>query len=535
MKKLNIFRLTLTEYFLLTLSAVALACSFENINIDALIWVGLLPFFIVIEKKSAKGSFLAGLYVGLVFYFLTMYWLIATLSTYGAMNIVLCTLIFLLLALYLAAFFGLFAMLHRYTLKRFDSVFIAPLIWVPLEYLRTYLISGFPWILFGYATYRRFGLTQVADITGVYGQSFLILLVNSALYRMYRYFTSEKKKLYKIEAAITCAIFIAALLYGALSLDESIINKNNPIKVGLTQGNIAQELKWSENSRETTMENYTELTQKATEDIQKNSNYDNSPPTLIVWPETAAPFYIQNATNDRAKLIRLAKENNAYILTGALAYEPKYDDPDGEYDYFNSAFLIPPTEDASGEVKLSRYDKVHLVPFGEYVPIHKILFFVDKLTEGIGDFTSGKKAKNLKMVGHNYEFGVLICYESIFPNLVRNFVNNGADFLVNITNDAWFGDTSAPHQQVSMAAFRAVENKRYLIRAANTGISLVIDPFGRVIKNTKLLDRAYLTDEIYTINKDTFYSKYGDVFAVTLSVILLLMLFLAYRKNRIKL
>jgi apolipoprotein N-acyltransferase len=535
-KNINLFNLKNNELFWLAVSAAAFACSFESINIDIFIWFAFFPFFFIIEKKSLKEAFHSGFFVGIIFYLLTIYWLIYTVSHFGKINVILSFFIFLLLVMYLALFFGIFALLHNYTKKRFDSVLLAPIIWVTLEYLRAHFLTGFPWILLGYSLYKRPVLTQFSDITGVYGQSFLIVLINSAVYRVYLYIKGERLKKYLVEAAASIIILIAAVIYGVNALDGDIINNEEVVRVGLTQGNIPQDMKWDDGYKRTTMDIYIGLTRDAAKELEaeyaESAGGKDEPkmpvPRLIVWPETAAPFYMQTETKLRSEMLALAGDTGSYILAGSLAFDFVTDDPDDkDYLLFNSAFLMSPRETILG-----RYDKVHLVPFGEYVPLHKILFFVNKLTEGVGDFSSGETAKNLVMNDYGYKFGVLICYESIFPNLVREFVDGGGDFLVNITNDAWFGNTSAPHQQLSMAAFRAVENKRYLIRSGNTGVSGIIDPFGRVLKKTAVFTKAFVTGEIRTVNKKTFYTKHGNIFAKIISLAFLILLLLSYRSRR---
>ncbi len=523
-KRINPFYLKLNEAVYLALSAALLSCAFEKIGIDIFAWFAFLPFFLVTGKKAPKEAFFAGLFFGIVFYLLTIYWLVYTITYYGQINALLSFFICLLLVLYLAAYIGLFAMLLRFTAKRFDSLFLAPVIWVAMEYLKTYMLTGFPWNLIGYSIYKRTTIIQFADITGVYGLSFLILLVNYAIYRAYIYIKGDRQRKYLVEAAASILALIAVAAYGIHARDGNIINKDERIRVSVTQGNIRQDLKWDKDFRSEIIEIYNRLTIVSNAMIDRGA-YSKASPKLIVWPETAAPFYMQNDTNARGNLLKLAKRTGAYMLVGALAFEADEENHE-EYSLLNSAFLLSPDMTILG-----RYDKVHLVPFGEYVPLAKLLFFVNKLTEGIGDFSSGGSPKNLIMNDFGYSFATLICYESIFPNLTRGFVKDGADFLVNITNDAWFGKTSAPYQQISMAVLRAVENKRYLIRAANTGISAFIDPFGKITQRTGLFVEDVLTGEVATVNKMTFYSKHGDVFSQIISWILVMLIIASYRRK----
>ena len=226
---------------------------------------------------------------------------------------------------------------------------------------------------------------------------------------------------------------------------------------------------------------------------------------LIVWPETAVPFYLASDTGESAVVRGIAGEAGAYVLTGSPSY--RFNTDTGRPEFLNSAYLLGPTGEISG-----RFDKVHLVPFGEYVPFKRLLFFIDKLTEGVGDFVAGPGPYPMEFESSG--IGVLICYESIFPRLAAAHVKNGAGVLVNITNDAWFGRTSAPYQHFQMSVLRAVENRVFLLRAANTGISAVVDPAGRVINQTALFEQAAVVEDIrLREGRPTFYTAGGDLFA----------------------
>ncbi|MDP6625310.1 MAG: apolipoprotein N-acyltransferase, partial [Nitrospinota bacterium] len=227
-------------------------------------------------------------------------------------------------------------------------------------------------------------------------------------------------------------------------------------------------------------------------------------PNLIVWPETATPFYFSNDQFNQKKLLQLGKESNSHILFGS----PRHTQQGRNVTLFNSAYLISPEKSILGQ-----YDKIHLVPFGEYVPLRKILFFVDKMVAGIGNFGSGMDHTVFSMP--DSKFSVLICFEVIFPDLVRRFVKAGAGFLVNITNDAWFGKSAASYQHISMVVFRAVENRRPVIRAANTGITGIIDSRGKIITQTDIFVRDKIIGNIFPEKSyRTFYTLYGDVFAI---------------------
>jgi apolipoprotein N-acyltransferase len=228
-------------------------------------------------------------------------------------------------------------------------------------------------------------------------------------------------------------------------------------------------------------------------------------PTLIVWPETAAPFFFRYEPALRGRVLDIAAETGSYLLVGSPDVERASVGAEGDR-YYNSAFLVSPNRELLG-----KYDKIHMVPFGEYVPLKSILFFVHKLAYGIGDFEPGRTHTVFHLP--RGRFGVTICYEVIFPDQVRRYVKQGADFLVNITNDAWFGRSAAPGQHLAMAALRAAENRRYLIRAANTGISAIIDPTGRIVKASDIFVPAVISGRIQLRRGETFYTRYGDLFA----------------------
>jgi apolipoprotein N-acyltransferase len=244
-----------------------------------------------------------------------------------------------------------------------------------------------------------------------------------------------------------------------------------------------------------------------------------------VWPETAAPFFFQDTNKMQSEILDVARISENWLLFGSPSYQRDCDGDAACLSFLNSAFLLSP----QGKI-LGRYDKVHLVPYGEYVPLRKMFPFINKLVIGVGDFRSGEGYNPLTMNDH--KLGVLICYEGIFPEASRAYKKKGADLLVNITNDAWFGSTSAPYQHLSMTVFRAVENRLYIVRSANTGISAIIDPTGRIVAQTELFERTALRDAIKFINNKTFYSVYGDVFVLICMTTLVCCIIISFLRRR---
>ncbi len=483
------------DILLCLLSGILLILSFPDLDLEFLAWFALVPLFYAIEGKEPYHSFKLGFLTGLVSFLGILYWIIVAVHTYGKVPSILSGLILLLLVVYLSLFPGAFAFLIRFIQIRsgIQTISFSPLLWVTLEYLRSFLLTGFPWAYLGHTQYLNLPFIQIADITGVYGLSFVILLVNVVLFEVLRRW--PKRTFPVKEAALSAVVLLLFLIYGYIKInhvDQEII-KSPSLKVGLVQGNIDQSIKWDESFQLETLKIYRRLSLKVAEDK----------PDLIVWPETATPFFFQEAKEYQPIVFEIPEKTNAFLLFGTPFYEVER----RRVDYYNSALLVSPSKELVG-----KYDKIHLVPFGEYVPLRNLLFFVESsIGEGIGNFKSGKKIVLLPLP--QGKFGVLICFEIIFPDLCRRFVKEGADFLVTITNDAWFGRTSAPYQHLSTATFRAIENRVFIARAANTGISAFIDPKGKIVKQGDIFTEEAINGTIRIMKRKTFYTLYGDVFA----------------------
>ena len=244
-------------------------------------------------------------------------------------------------------------------------------------------------------------------------------------------------------------------------------------------------------------------------------------PDLLVWPESATPFFYQNGGTRAHQVRSVARKQQAYLLFGSPSY--LRGESDDDVAYLNSAYLLSPQAQLLG-----RSDKVHLVPFGEYVPLWGMFGLVEKLASGIGDFVPGR-LQPMALNGH--QLGVLICYEAIFPELARKLVARGAQVLVNITNDAWFGDSAAPWQHLDMARMRAVENRVWLLRSANTGVSALIDPYGRVVAQSRLFEPALVEGTAYFHQGGSLYTRTGDSLARLLSLVVLVWLWQSRKKK----
>jgi apolipoprotein N-acyltransferase len=369
----------------------------------------------------------------------------------------------------------------------FSNIFTAAALWVLMEWARGHVFTGFPWALLGYSQWKNVYAIQVCEYTSVYGVSFIIVAVNAVFAAMISEIPERKGRIYGHLIAVFL-IVSANSTFGIFKiLAEKNIKDENTVRFCVLQGNISQYMKWDEAYRQLIMDNYSGLVEQAAE----------FKPQVMVWPETALPGYLRYEKNIYLKIKELSEASGAYHIIGSPELESK--------KCYNSAFLVSP----QGGI-LSRYDKVHLVPIGEYLPGKKILSRFFPVLSGLGDFTAGRDVSGLATPYG--KMGVLICYEIIFPELTRKMVNCGARYLVNITNDAWYMETHALQQHFSMAVFRAVENRISVVRAANTGISGFINKYGGVEGTTRISEKTFLIMTVKARSRDTFYTRHGDVF-----------------------
>ena len=516
-------------------SGLFLPLSFPKSDLGLLAWIALVPLHWALDGKSKAQAFWIGWLSGTIAFTGMMAWVVTVMNTYGKVPLVISYGILLLLAIYLGLYVGLYsagAVWFRTLIPRY-GLFTVPCLWVSLELIRTYVLSGLPWGLLGYSQYRQIEVIQIADHMGVYGVSFLIVLVNvtlaeflSWLMPMLRGFRPAKLPWELV--ALAALLVTLSWEYGLVTLygEPTSDIPRSSISVGVVQPNVDQAVKWDTAHREETLARFDRLTEKL-----------GRATDLVIWPEAATPFIFEREPVYQLQLIALANRAQAPILFGSPALRFY---PDRRPYLLNSAYLLSP----DGQL-LGRYDKHHLVPFGEYIPFKSsLLFFLDKLVEGIGDFEAGTGPTVLTLTPkpqsaaagvaettpRPVEFGVAICYEVIFPNLVRQFAANGAEFLVTVTNDAWFGSSSAASQHFSMVVFRSVENHLAFARSANTGISGFIDPFGRIVEATPIFTEQTIKATMQVWRPYTFYSRYGDVFAYGCVIICaLLFLFGSFR------
>lgn len=418
------------------------------------------------------------------------------MTTFGGLSKPLAVLAAALLVAYLALFPGIFALVQWRLGRAFGPValLLSPAVWVATEMGRTYIWDGFPWELLGYSQAAVLPVAQLASVAGVYGLSALVAGVSAAC----AFVASEARPRRWIVAAAAAVIVLGTGAWGMARLASSALTREGtPIRVSVVQGNILQEEKWDPALASLIMQRYIDMTREA---IGRGSRF-------VIWPESSTPFNYEEEPARAEAVRRLAREAHVTLLIGSDQIErirPVAAVRPPAPQYYNAAFLIQP-DGTTGAV----YRKIHLVPFGEYVPLKRLLFFVGTIVEAVSDYSPGTDAVLLPVAGH--EASTAICYEVIYSSLMRTFVTRGSELLTTITNDAWYGRSSAAYQHWQQASLRAIEEGRYLARAANTGISGFVDPYGRVLQRSELFQSAVMTEDLRFIRARTIYSRIGDL------------------------
>ena len=495
---LNLSNLTFQRKLLLAVSAGVLNWAvFPKVGIWPLVWICQLPLLLAsFREKSSYRALLYGFVTGVVFFVGTCHWIAHVLRNHGGLPWAGAELLFLLLAFYLSLFYAIFSWAFaRISLSGGSLCFgLAPALWVSTEYLRAHVFTGFPWCLLGYGLVDAVNLSQVARWTGVYGLSFVSICVSAfgseALIRPSR---SAVLRLGSVAALISC------LLLGLPSIGGDF--REPPHLVRIVQTNIDMNQELNASARASLLEELAHLSISPTE-LGLTSKSVN----LILWPETPAAFYFNHDREFRRYMQNIANSSGAHFAFGFVDFRPRSNSETAR-DPYNSVAMLSP----NGRV-ISQYDKVHLVPFGEYIPYENLFFFVDKISTESGNFKSGSRIV-VTPLDNQRSVGTFICYEAVVPDLVRQFARDGGQLFINVTNDAWFGESAAPFQHLDMARMRAIENHRYLLRAANNGISAIIDSNGQVVKTVPRNQRTLLEGPFNFEREMTFYSQYGDAFA----------------------
>lgn len=489
------WRLPLRSALLALLSGLMLTAAFPPGSLHWIAWFSLTPLFWSLAGRRPSAVFRLGVIAGLAHFVSLLYWIVLVLNHYGNLDLLVSIWPFLLLSLYLSLYVGFFTLFVTLDSRSSSSAIAWASAWVGLEYVRSWLLTGFPWCLLGTSQYEQLPLVQLSSVTGVYGLSFLIVLVNALVFQVCASIRKGMSRILKWEMAVAAFLLAAALVYGHSALVRDRGQRPGVMaRVAIAQANVDQSVKWDPAYQEETIHTYRTLT------LEVRPFH----PELVVWPETATPFFYQDNHEYAPLVTALAREMGAILIFGS----PAYQETGGNISYFNRAYLLSPAHPH----RPMWYDKVHLVPFGEYVPLKRWLPFVHRLVPAAGDFEAGRAVHPLQ--GGGLAAGVLICFEAIFPEIARKHVLKGASVLVNLTNDAWFGMTSAPHQHLAMAVFRAAENARPLVRAANTGISAFIDARGRITAKSGLFVQCALKGHVHLQeHKQTLYTRFGDWFA----------------------
>jgi len=486
----------LRKELLAVLSGALLALSFPKFGSGVVAWVALAPLFVALaESRGGLDSFRLGYITGAVSSVGIVYWTALVVVQYGGLSLPVGIGVMCLLCLALALFPSLFGWMvgtwHRAFGPR--ALLAAPVGWVATEILRAHTLFNFSWCLLGYSQHANLPVIQVARYGAVYAVSLVVAQVSAVL----AYVVVETRPRPRRAAALATAGVMAAVLAHGWWVASRPVVESGRIRVALVQASVLQEEKWDSDQAWRNLGLHIDLTRLAAADRAR----------LVIWPESAVPFYFDHSAALARELQSLVRERGLYLIFGN-------DDREGSDErrerFWVGAKMLTP----EGELGL-RYHKVRLVPFGEYVPIQSVLTLGGrvsaKVVKQVADFTPGTEYATGLVDGH--KVGTFICYEAIFPDAVREFAAAGAELLVNITNDAWYGRTSAPYQHMAMAAFRAVENGKYLVRAANTGVTAVVDPHGRVLQHTSLFERTMLVRDVPFVPGTTFYARHGDVFA----------------------
>ncbi|HXJ79318.1 MAG TPA: apolipoprotein N-acyltransferase [Candidatus Methylomirabilis sp.] len=470
---------------LLVVAGAVGALAFPRTDWWLFAWVWLAPALCCAMARSPRDALADGWLSGTVFFVVLLRWLDYTFRLYSDIPWPLGWLPIGLLAAYCGLYTGgVIAVVAwlRPRLGRGCALVMAPVLWVAGEWIRGHLMGGFPWGLMGYSQHGELLVIQIAELAGVYGVSFLIVAVNAVLAACVGLGWRR---------AWPAALAVALLMVASLGFGWRALQREDErapsVAVAVIQPNIEQSIKWDPTHNEQVIAIHERLTREAAA----------LHPALIVWPETAAAIFLRADRPLLTRLIALSGSFETPLLIGSVDRE---DGPHGQF--LNSAFLLV------GQGIRAKYDKIHLVPFGEYVPLGWLIGFIRSWAEFISDFGVGKTATVFQLPGA--PFGTVICYEVIFPELFREFVVNGATFMVNITNDAWFGQTSGPWQHLAALPLRAVEHRTGIARAANTGVSAFVEPSGRVSAWLPLFERGTLERRVVLRTRTTLYTRFGD-------------------------
>ena len=494
------------------LSGVLLALAFPNFNLPLLAWIAVAVLIISSLDGGLGEAALRGLLFGAAFYLFSTPWIYTVMHQYGPLPPWEAAGVMALMILAASPYFLAFTILLTWIARRDKNLAIwaAPFLWVALELARARMPDiAFPWNLLGYAASGNLALVQLTSITGIYGLSFVVAAYNALVVWLMRSQGARKRLPAAVQAASTLLILAVALI------GPRFVPTAPPSQLAhLVQTNLAQSMEYPANWDALHAGDMSQLDRISIEAGQKDRG-------LIVWPEVPAPFSLSQKDFAR-RAQEIARDSGSDFLLGVVGWEPG---ADGRLAVYNSAALLDP----QGREEF-HYDKIHLVPFSEYVPWRDFFWFAKNLTGLAGDFRSGTRYAVGDLPG-GY-FSTFICYEAVFPNEVRRFVLGGANLLINLSNDGWFGRSAAPAQHLGMARVRAVEERRWLLRDTNNGFTVSVDPYGRIVASMAPDIRGEL-DAPYAFRGDTsLYARWGDWLPETCAVIGLLLLLAASFRPR---
>ncbi len=495
------------------------ALSFPRFGHPAFAWIALVPLLIALSGWRGRAgrvpgqpplrAFLLGLAAGFVYFIGTVYWTGTVVSTFGGLAAPVAALAAVLLAAYMALFPALAALIISRLVNRAgaSALLFTPAAWVATEFFRGYLFGGFPWVPLGNSQVTVLPVAQLASVLGVYGLSALVSFVSAAI--AYALLTTGRQRIAAV--ASTIVVLGAAAGWGTWRIaDGSLTREGTPLRVGLVQGNIPQDQKWKTGEARRIFTTYIAMTR----DVVKRGA------ELVMWPESSTPFMFEEDEEGESTLRALARETGVPMLFGS----DQVDRSRQPLRLYNSAFLVTPEGDTAAV-----YRKIHLVPFGEFIPFRGLASFVSPLVDSLGEFAPGDSMVMLPVGSHL--ISTAICYEVVYPSLVGQAVEGGSELLTTITNDAWYGQSSAPYQHFAMASMRAIEQGRYLARAANTGISGVVDPYGRVVRQSAIFEQVGIVEEVRLLTSRTVYSAVGDAIAyVSIALIAVALLTMGRRR-----
>jgi apolipoprotein N-acyltransferase len=513
-----------SAWLLVGLSSLLQVSIFPLAGLYVLSWVAFAPLIMALLRARPAGvleidgsvdlqaakpwqAFLLAYISGILWYAGTCYWIYNTMHEHGGLSVPVALLALFLFCLYLGLYHGLFGLLLSLSVgpgrdNRLALV-AAPFLWVAVELART-RITGFPWDLLGTAQVDNISLSRITTWTGVYGVSFEILLVNVAVAAAF--LVPRKKR----NTLLIASLVAAAVLQAGRFVDAPALPADHAAL--LVQENVAVDETWTRGTFQRTLRELTDLSVK--EAASSSSHLPDSKAgdvDLLVWPESPAPFFTSDPLF-RDPVSQMAREAHSWVVTGAIGTMPAMQSGKSAPEVFNSAALVSPSGDWT-----ARYDKVHLVPFGEYLPFPRLFAFAGGLTKEVGEFQAGTSRSPL--VAGNTRLGVFICYESVFPGEVRQFAEQGAQVLVNLSNDGWYGDSGAYAQHLNQTRMRAIENDRWILSATDTGVTASIDPYGRIVARLPRKERGALVAPYALTSVTTFYTRHGDWFCWLCAII----------------